>query len=180
MKLFGFSEYALRLVPFVSSIGSLFLFRRVAGRLLSGPALVIAVASFAVSYPGIRYAAEAKPYGTDMCLSLLMLSLVLDWQQSRNPRFLQYLAVLMPFALGASYPAVFAAGGLSQSCCVSRGRRANGRVGSFGMLSCLPVLFSGSASSVARKAVPKGNSWESTGSRTSHRFVRSGCFLCGC
>ena len=113
VKLFGFSEYALRLVPFVSSIGSLFLFRRVAGRLLSGPALVIAVASFAVSYPGIRYAAEAKPYGTDMCLSLLMLSLVLDWQQSRNPRFLQYLAVLMPFALGASYPAVFAAGGLS-------------------------------------------------------------------
>ena len=113
VKLFGFSEYSLRLIPFVSSIGSLFLFRRVAAKLLSGPALVFAVATFAVSYPGIRYAAEAKPYGTDMCLSLLMLSLVVDWYQYRHPRYLQILAVLMPFALGASYPAVFAAGGLS-------------------------------------------------------------------
>jgi hypothetical protein len=113
VQIFGFNEYALRLIPLITSLGSLFLFRRVAGHLLSGPALIFAVATFAVSYPGIRYAAEAKPYGTDMCLSLLMLSLVLEWYQHRNPRFLDALVILMPFALGASYPAVFAAGGLS-------------------------------------------------------------------
>ena len=113
VKVFGFSEYSLRLIPFVCSIISLFLFRRVARQLLSGPALLFAVAVFAVSYPQIRYAAEAKPYGTDMFLSLIMLSLVVDWYQCRKPRFLIGLALLMPFALGASYPAVFAAGGLS-------------------------------------------------------------------
>ena len=113
VQLLGFSEYSLRLYPFVCSILSLFLFRRVAGKLLSGPALLFAVATFAVSYPGIRYAAEAKPYGTDMFLSLLMLALVLQWQQKRTSQSLYWLAVFMPFALGASYPAVFAAGGLS-------------------------------------------------------------------
>jgi Dolichyl-phosphate-mannose-protein mannosyltransferase len=113
VKLFGFSEYSLRLIPFICSIVSLFLFRRVAQQLLSGPSLLFAVALFAVSYPQIRYAAEAKPYGTDMFLSLVMLSLIVEWHQSRNPRFLMALAWLMPIALGASYPAVFAAGGLS-------------------------------------------------------------------
>ena len=113
VKLFGFSEYSLRLIPFVSSIISLFLFSRVAQRLLPGPAVLFAVAVFSVSYPQIRYAAEAKPYGTDMFLSLVMLSLVVEWYQHRNPRLLIGLALLMPVALGASYPAVFAAGGLS-------------------------------------------------------------------
>ena len=39
---------------FLCGIGSLFLFRRLAGRLLSGTALVLAFATFAVAYP-IRY-----------------------------------------------------------------------------------------------------------------------------
>lgn len=109
----GFSEYSLRLLPLVCSIASLFVFHRVARQLLSGPALLFAVAIFAVSYPGIRYAAEAKPYGTDMFVSLLMLWSVVEWQQHRGARTLGLLAVAMPFALGLSYPAVFAAGGLS-------------------------------------------------------------------
>ena len=113
VRLLGFSEYALRLVPFFCSIVSLFLFRRVAERLVSGTALVFAVAIFAVSYPGIRYAAEAKPYGLDMFVSLAMLALLIEWQHVRDFRLLAVLAAVMPIALGLSYPAVFAAGGLS-------------------------------------------------------------------
>ncbi|WP_010588152.1 ArnT family glycosyltransferase [Schlesneria paludicola] len=113
VKLFGFSEYALRLFPFVCSIASLFVFRRVAEKLLSGPALIFAIAMFAVSYPGIRYAAEAKPYGSDMFVSLVMLSCVVDWFQRRDSRILILLAVAMPIVMGVSYPAVFAAGGMS-------------------------------------------------------------------
>lgn len=113
VKLFGFSEYALRLFPFACSIASLFVFRRVAEKLLSGPALIFAIAMFAVSYPGIRYAAEAKPYGSDMFVSLLMLSCIVDWVQRRDRRILGLLALAMPVAMGVSYPAVFAAGGLS-------------------------------------------------------------------
>ena len=113
VQLLGYSEYSLRLFAFVCSIASVFLFRRVAERLLSGPALIFAVAIFAVSYPGIRYAAEAKPYGSDMFVSLVMLSLTADWLQQRDVRWLWWLTMLMPLAVGVSYPAVFAGGGLS-------------------------------------------------------------------
>ncbi len=113
VQLLGYSEYSLRLFAFVCSIASVFLFRRVAERLLSGPALLFAVAIFAVSYPGIRYSAEAKPYGSDMFVSLVMLSLTVDWLQQRDARWLCWLTLLMPFAVGVSYPAVFAGGGMS-------------------------------------------------------------------
>lgn len=126
--LLGFSEYALRLIPFVCSIASLFLFRRVAGRLLTGQALVAAVAIFAVSYPGIRYAAEAKPYGTDMFVSLAMLWLVVEWMHDRRTGYLALLAAMMPAALGISYPSVFSAGGLSLVVgCFLYGRRGTPR-----------------------------------------------------
>ena len=113
VRIFGFSEYALRLFPFVCSIASLFLFHRVASKLLSGAGLLFAVAIFAVSYPGIRYAAEAKPYGTDTLISLVFLTLVVEWYQRRDWRVLIALAALMPLGLGVSLPAVFVAGGFS-------------------------------------------------------------------
>ena len=52
--------------PFLCGLGSLLLFRHVAGRLLQGVSLVLAVGFFAVAYPMTRYAAEAKPYGCDL------------------------------------------------------------------------------------------------------------------
>jgi 4-amino-4-deoxy-L-arabinose transferase-like glycosyltransferase len=54
IKLLGFNEYALRLFSFLCGLGSLFLFRHFAGRLLKGTAMVLAVALFAVSYPTMR------------------------------------------------------------------------------------------------------------------------------
>ena len=108
-RLFGFSELVLRLFPFVCSIASVFLFRKTASRLLSGLGLFVAVAIFSVSYPGIRYAAEAKPYGSDLFVSLGLLFLTVEWLERRESRWLWWLACLTPLAIGLSYPAVFAA-----------------------------------------------------------------------
>ena len=58
--IFGFSEYSLRLYVFLGSIASLFLFRHLAGRLLQGTARLMAIGTFAVAYPLIRYSAEAE------------------------------------------------------------------------------------------------------------------------
>jgi hypothetical protein len=113
VRLFGFSELVLRLFPFACSIASVLLFRRTASRLLSGLGLLLAVAIFAVSYPGIRYAAEAKPYGSDLFVSLALLALTVEYLERRDSRRLWWLACLTPLAIGLSYPAVFAAGGLS-------------------------------------------------------------------
>ncbi len=86
VRLLGFNEYALRLLPLLVSIASLFLFRRVAAQLLRGWALVFAVGWFAVSYPMIRYAAEAKPYGTDLFLGLVQVAMIVEWRQRPSGR----------------------------------------------------------------------------------------------
>jgi hypothetical protein len=108
----GFSEFSLRLFPLICSVGSLLLFRRVAGRLLHGTALVFAVGFFAVGYPLIRYACEAKPYGTDLFASIVFLFLAVEWRQRRATGWLWALVAWTPIALGLSYPAVFTAGGV--------------------------------------------------------------------
>lgn len=113
VKLLGFHELALRLLAFLCGVASLFWFRNLAGRLLGGTSLLIAVAVFAVAYPGIRYAAEAKPYGVDLLVSLVLLTFAVSfWQNPQRTRSLWVLTVVLPLALGLSYAAVFVAGGV--------------------------------------------------------------------
>ena len=104
----SFSEYSLRLYVFIGSIASLLLFRHLAGRLLPGVARLLAIGTFAVAYPLIRYSAEAKPYGADMLVTLLLLVLLVEWRLERGQaRWLWALAVAMPAAVLLSYPAIF-------------------------------------------------------------------------
>ncbi len=109
----GFSEYSLRLYSLLCGIGSLFVFRHLAGRLLQGVAFLLAVAVFAVSYPLVRYSAEAKPYCSDMLVSLLLLTLLVEWLRGGRRRWWWALIAAMPLAVLLSYPAVFVAGAIS-------------------------------------------------------------------
>ncbi|MGA2031560.1 MAG: glycosyltransferase family 39 protein [Thermoguttaceae bacterium] len=114
VKLLGFSECTLRLIPFLCGLGSLCLFRHLAGRLLRGTPLLLAVGMFAVAYPAIRYSAEAKPYGCDLFLALLMWTLLVEWlRRPDTSRWLWVLAALVGPVVGFSYPSVFVAGGIS-------------------------------------------------------------------
>ncbi|HVA50868.1 MAG TPA: hypothetical protein VNH11_31285 [Pirellulales bacterium] len=114
VKLLGFNEWSLRLFPFVCSAGSLLLFRQLAVGLLTGPARLLAVAAFCASYSGIRYAAEAKPYGPDQLVALVLLTAGVEWWRgSRRTLWLTVLIGFAPLAIGLSYPAVFVCGGIS-------------------------------------------------------------------
>ena len=85
-----------------------------AGRLLQGVSLVLAVGLFAVAYPMTRYAAEAKPYGCDLLVALALLALAIEWlRRPDQTRWLWYLAALVGPAVGYSFPAIFMAGGVS-------------------------------------------------------------------
>jgi hypothetical protein len=113
VKLFGFSEMALRLVPLICGVGSVFLFRHVAARLFKGPPLLMAMAIFAVSIHPIRHSAEAKPYGTDLLIALGLLALAIEYYDSpERTRWLWKLVAFTPIALAASNPAVLVAGGI--------------------------------------------------------------------
>jgi hypothetical protein len=114
VKLLGYTEYTLRLVPFLCGMASLVLFRHVAGRLLRGTALVLAVGIFAVSYPMTRYAAEAKPYAADLLVALVMLALLFEWlRRPGENRWLWGLAAMIGPAIGYSFAAAFMGGAVS-------------------------------------------------------------------
>lgn len=108
----GFSEWSLRILPAIASIASLFLFRHVAGRLLKGVSLAIAVAILAIGYSPIRYAGEVKPYATDLLASLGLIALAVEWLRSQRAGFLWGLAALGPLAIAISNPAIFVAAGV--------------------------------------------------------------------
>jgi hypothetical protein len=126
---FGFNELALRLVPFVGSLASVFLFYHLVSRLLRGPARLLCVACFAISYAGVRYAAEVKPYGTDLFVSLVLVVLFVEWlHRPARRRWLLALILWTPLAIGLSYPALFTVGGLSLLLLVALIRRKLRRV----------------------------------------------------
>jgi hypothetical protein len=129
-QVIGFSEWSLRLLPTIASIASLILFRHVAGRLLKGLALAIAVAFLAIAFTPIRHAGEIKPYATDFLVALGLIGLAIEWLRTPNrTAFLWGLAVLGPLAIGLSYPAVFV-------------------VGSVGLVLALPVCRSRSSGAI--------------------------------
>ena len=117
--LFGFREWSLRLFPLICGIAGLFVMRRLASRLLTGPAQVIAVATLAVAYYPIRLAAEVKPYAGDLLCSLTILACLVEWQHDgRRSRWLWILALLIGPMLWFSFPSVFAGGAASLAMAV--------------------------------------------------------------
>ena len=131
----GFSEWSLRLLPVIASVASLILFRHVAGRLLRGVPLALAVAILAVGYSPIRYGGEVKPYATDFLVALGLVALAVEWlRQPERTGFLWGLAALGPLAIGVSNPAVFVAA-------------------SVGLVMAIPVLRTRSPGSIAALAV---------------------------
>jgi hypothetical protein len=71
--LFGRSEWALRLGPFLCSLAAIVAFYFLARRWLSGVSAVLACAMFAFAPDLIRYAVEVKQYGSDVLFVMLVV-----------------------------------------------------------------------------------------------------------
>ena len=106
-RVFGFSEYSLRLVPVTAACVSVLLMRHLSRRLLAGAPAVFAMALFAVSYYPIRHGAELKPYATDLLASLALTALAAEWLRRPGQRWLWLLAASGPLAIMLSYTASF-------------------------------------------------------------------------
>ncbi len=113
IRLAGFQEWSLRLLPFVLGVASLFLMRRLSLRLLPPVPALLAVALFSVSYYPVRFASESKPYSGDLFFALALLVLgTAALRQPGRPRRLIALALVAPIAVGMSYPSVFVIGAI--------------------------------------------------------------------
>jgi hypothetical protein len=140
VDLLGFSEWSLRLFPLLCGLSSLYLFWKLSTQALdfNGLAVILAVGIFAVSVHPIRHAAEAKPYASDLLVSLMLLVPAVTWLRNRDAiGWLWALTGLGPAAVLLSTPAVFVAGGigLGLSVPVWRSGRRSARLAvcSFGL-----------------------------------------------
>ncbi len=95
----GTSEMALRLIPFLAGIVSLFLFTLVAKRFLTPMAVPVAVGMFAISGPLIYYSCEIKQYSTDVSIVLALLLIADSLITSPNSLLRTFL---LSFIAGAS------------------------------------------------------------------------------
>ena len=85
VSVFGPTELALRLFPFLCGLASLLLFWRLAARILEGWGVSIAVGLFALGVPFIKYSAEAKQYGVDVLAAIALLDLTLRLRDDEGP-----------------------------------------------------------------------------------------------
>src|SRR5262245_46135944 len=114
IRLLGTSELSVRLPPLLASLGSLALFGCLARLTLSRLPRRIAVAILAVSIWPATLGSLVKPYASDLFFSLALLALAVAWHRWPGQTWpLAVLALLVPVALLASYPAVFVAGSAS-------------------------------------------------------------------
>jgi hypothetical protein len=104
---FGAGEYSLRFIPLLSSLVALPLFANFSRKFLSRPAMLLALGAFALSPPMIRYAAQVKPYSSDVAISLLCLLAALSYFEGESPKKARYLAAVGAAGVWFSYPAIF-------------------------------------------------------------------------
>lgn len=112
-QIWGHSEYALRLLPFLASIISLGIFYRLVSQHSSALGAMIAIALFACGRYTLYFATELKPYSSDVAIALILIwLLVKSYQKSLQTQDLIKLALVGSLAIWLSYPSVFILAGL--------------------------------------------------------------------
>lgn len=84
---FGYSDYGVRVVPFVASLASVVLFAHVARRLVGPVAAPVAVLVFATAPRLVYYTSETKQYGSDIALTLVAVAVTIRvWDRPSRRR----------------------------------------------------------------------------------------------
>ena len=113
VNLFGNNEYALRLIPLIAGIGSLFVFYQLAKILIPKTAIPIALALFASLPHLIYYSSEVKQYSSDVAIALLLFLLLLPLTREKLKRNLIIkFSLIGAIAIWYSHPAIFILAGI--------------------------------------------------------------------
>ncbi|MFP4106033.1 MAG: ArnT family glycosyltransferase, partial [Phycisphaerae bacterium] len=112
-RLLGYSEYALRLVPYLAGVGGVILFWKFAKQVVNRHAAALAVGILAATYYLVRHGAEVKAYSTDFFLSMVLV--YLGWAVYRHRQsWGRWLALSLVGAVSVwvSFTAMFTAAGI--------------------------------------------------------------------
>lgn len=116
VRLWGGSEYALRLLPLLAGIASLILFYKLATKILSLNAAAIATTLFAISPTLVYYSGEVKQYSSDAAIAILLYCLTIVGSESEwSIRQSVLAAVVGAVAVWMSHASVFVLAGIGVS-----------------------------------------------------------------
>jgi hypothetical protein len=155
---FGEGERALRLVPLLAGVASLWLFFLVARRWLSPAETLLAVALFALAQPLVYYASEVKQYSTDVFVALALI-----WAAGRaldaRPHARWALVPAGVLGVWLSHPAVFVAAGTGLTLVLSAWLRGDRRRASLfaAIAAAWAASFLALYALVLSRAEPKGS-----------------------
>lgn len=105
VKIFGISEYSLRLFPLLASLLSVWLFYQLVKQILDKNGVTMALIFFIISSPLIYYASEVKSYSFDVLFSILIPLMFLKYKKSLLNFIL--LVLVGSIAVWISEPAIF-------------------------------------------------------------------------
>ena len=127
---FGPTELALRLFPFLCGIASLFLFWRLASRVLDRGAAIVALALCAIGVPFVKFGGEVKQYGVDAAAAILLTLVAIEVRErSASPGRLMAAGALGLLVVWFSQAAVVVMAGIGLALSVDwlLSRDANAR-----------------------------------------------------
>ena len=108
----GGRNYVLRSLPMAAGVASLFLFDRLARRLLPRHGALVALALFSFSDDAIYYSSEFKPYALDMLFGLAITLLTVDTMgRSASARRAIWMTVLLTVSPWFSFASAFVIAG---------------------------------------------------------------------
>jgi len=108
VRLWGGSEYVLRLLPLLAGIASVILFYKLASKSLPARAVPVAAGLFAISPALIYYSSEVKQYSSDAAIAILLYCLTIEgskseWKAGRTA----LVAVVGAIVIWMSHSSVF-------------------------------------------------------------------------
>ncbi len=118
VEIFGNSEYALRLFPFICGMTSIFLFYRLSEYYIETTIIPVALALFVSSYWLTYYSSELKQYSCDVTISLLLYLMAIYVQKKLTMLRIILFGITGGIAIWFSYPSVFILAGLGISLCL--------------------------------------------------------------
>jgi len=114
--LFGKNEMALRLVPLLGGLASLFLFLPVARYFLQPLGVVVAVGIIALAPPLVYHAVEIKQYSTEMLATIVALYLYIHYHRKQDLGSLLLWGVGGALLIWFSYSVIFILAGMAIGC----------------------------------------------------------------
>ncbi|WP_207425856.1 glycosyltransferase family 39 protein [Pedobacter sp. SYSU D00535] len=111
--LFGDGEMALRLVPLLAGIASLYFFKKVADRFLTPAGIAAAVGILALAPNFVYHSVEIKQYGVELLVTILVLYFYVKYAHRKKISHLLAWGVAGALLIWFSYSSIFVLTGMA-------------------------------------------------------------------